>query len=374
MINQEKYKHLKVISYLDVKKETETETFDYDESGWLFGIEFTKEDYTLAKYLERRSVFRFDDPVQRGTEAWSARKMSEGVASILMQMELGPIKAQKKVFNKKLIRNVVDGGNRLISQRDYIKNVYPLEPETYIFGFLNDEKILIDLSGAYFNDLPTIFQNRIHGYPFEVHIYDMDDELKNEMFYRWNNYEPHSSSELKRSHMSTIMQITINKLLSMSFSQIGFKPDPIKKSLHMEPILQGLALINTKNEINLKEDTINNMLLKNEFSGESILLLDKIGAYLEEVVLTYNNVKIEKAIFHKKHKATLIYVAAQAIANDMPVEQFAQWAKDFFIDKANETEYRNFGGDTRLANVQMRNKIALTNLDLYRDFEIHSEC
>ncbi|MEI4920413.1 hypothetical protein Q8G81_33170, partial [Klebsiella pneumoniae] len=91
------------------------EDFDPDEQGFMFGVEFQKEDWTLDQYLDRLSLFKFDDLVQRGKDVWSHRKRSEGIASILMKIELGPIKAQKLSINKKLYRNVLDGGNRLTS-------------------------------------------------------------------------------------------------------------------------------------------------------------------------------------------------------------------------------------------------------------------
>ncbi|MGV2887507.1 hypothetical protein [Paenibacillus taichungensis] len=364
MINREKYPELRIYSLQEIITITESDDFDPDSTGWLFGIDFAKEDWTLSKFLERPSIFKFDDPVQRGTEAWSDRKRSEGIASILMNIELGPIKAQRKSINKVLYRNVIDGGNRLTSQRDFIKNVWTLGPDTFIFGQLNEEKILIDISGAYFKDLPRMFQNRINGYAFQVHLYDMDDEMKNEMFYRWNNYEAHTSSELKRSHMSAIMQKTVNDALKMNFTKIGFKDAQVNRSLHMEPLLQGFALIETSNQTSLKEDIITEMLHKNKFSPETVLLVSKITPFLEEVYSTFEGTKLAKKIFHKKHKATLLYVASNA-PEDMPVEIFAAWANKFFIEDITESGFSGFGGDTRESNIQKRNEIALNHFKEY---------
>ncbi|RRJ54971.1 hypothetical protein EHV15_35980 [Paenibacillus oralis] len=364
MINLEKYPELTVLSLQEVVEMTQSEDFDPDEQGFMFGIKFQSEDWTLDEFLERQNLFKFDDPVQRGTDAWSSRKRSEGIASILMRIELGPIKVQKISHNKKLYRNVIDGGNRLASQRAYIKNEWALDPETYIFGELNGEKILIDVSGAYFNDLPKMFQRRITGYSFQVHLYSMDDEMKNEMFYRWNNYEPHTSSELKRAHMSAIMQETVNNALKMNFTKIGFKDWRVNRSQHMEPLLQGFALIETNNQTSLKEDVINDMLIKNKFSPKTLLLVSKITPFLEEVCLTFEETKLAKKIFHKKHKPTLLYVASQA-PKDLPVEVFAAWANKFFIEDIAESGYNNFGGDTRESNVQKRNEIALNHFKEY---------
>lgn len=364
MINREKYPELRVMTLQEIVEMTEKDDFDPDTQGFLFGIDFAKEDWTLSKFLERPSIFKFDDPVQRGTEAWSDRKRSEGIASILMNIELGPIKAQRKSINKVLYRNVIDGGNRLTSQRDYIKNLWALSPETFIFGQLEGEKILIDISGAYFKDLPKMFQNRINGYAFQVHLYDMDDEMKNEMFYRWNNYEAHTSSELKRSHMSAIMQKTVNDALKMNFTKIGFKDWQVKRSMHMEPLLQGFALIETNNKTSLKEDIITEMLHKNKFSPETVLLVSKITPFLEEVYATFEGTKLAKKIFHKKHKPTLLYVASHAL-EEQSVESFAAWANKFFIEDIESSGYTDFGGDTRESNVQKRNEIALNHYKEY---------
>ncbi|MGU3473181.1 hypothetical protein ACLBWT_18790 [Paenibacillus sp. D51F] len=358
MITREKYQ-LRVMTCQELVLETEKENFDLDEAGWLFGIDFSREDWTLAKFVERPSIFKFDDPVQRGTDAWDDRKRSEGIASILMNIELGPIKAQKKNLNKTLYRNVIDGGNRLNSQRDFIKNMYALKEGTYIFGQQQDERILIDLSDCYFKDLPKIFQNRILGYAFQVHLYDMDDELKNEMFYRWNNYEAHTTSELKRPHMSAILQSSINNMLKMDFAKIGFKEEHIKRSLHMEPLLGALALMETGNKTNLKEETINELLYQNKFSPETIARANDAAAFLEEVFRHMEmDHKLRKKVFHKKNKATLVYVASLAIPFQPDPESFAKWAKQFFIEDADHTGYKQSGGDTREGNVQRRNEIA----------------
>lgn len=364
MINRERYPELRVLTLQEIIEITEKDDFDPDTSGWLFGIDFSKEDWTLSKFLERPSIFKFDDPVQRGTEAWSDRKRSEGIASILMNIELGPIKAQKKSINKVLYRNVIDGGNRLTSQREFIKNLWALSPDTFIFGQLEEERILIDISGAYFKDLPKMFQNRINGYAFQVHLYDMDDEMKNEMFYRWNNYEAHTSSELKRSLMSAIMQKTVNDALKMKFMQAGFKDADLKRSLHMEPLLQGFALIETNNQTRLKEDTINEMLQKNMFSPETVLLVSKIANLLEEVYLAFEDTKLSKKIFHKKHKATLLYVASHAI-DKQTADSFALWASQFFIKDIEQSGYKEFGGDANQTKVQNRNEIAMNHYNEY---------
>ncbi|MEF3304206.1 hypothetical protein [Paenibacillus sp. GYB003] len=359
MINLEKYPNLRVYKLQDIVEMTEKDGFDPDAEGFLFGVEFSYEEWTLSKFLERPSVFKFDDPVQRNTDAWSERKRSEGIASILMNIELGPIKAQRKSINKVLYRNVIDGGNRLTSQRDYVKNLWALNPETYIFGHLEGERILIDISGAYFKDLPKMFQNRITGYSFQVHLYDMDDEMKNEMYYRWNNYEAHTKSELKRSHMSAVMQKTVNDIMKMNFLKIGFKDWQINRSLHMEPLLQGFALIETNNQTSLKEDVITEMLEKNRISPETVLLISNIAPFLEKVYSTFEGqTRIAKKIFHKKHKATLLYVASKA-PNDLPVETFAEWANKFFCDDLENSGYYEFGGDIREINVRERNRIAL---------------
>lgn len=360
MINLEKYPELRVMSLQEVIEMTESEDFDPDEQGFMFGVEFQKEDWTLDQYLDRLSLFKFDDLVQRGKDVWSHRKRSEGIASILMKIELGPIKAQKLSINKKLYRNVLDGGNRLTSQREYIRNEWALCDDTYIFGEIGDEKILIDISGAYFKDLPRMFQNRIKGYAFQVHLYKLDDEMKNEMYYRWNNYEAHTSSELKRAHMPAIMQKTVNDALKMNFTKVGFKDFAVSRSQHMEPLLQGFALIETDNKTNLKEDTVTEMLHKNKFSPETVLKVSRIATFLEEVFMSIEEQKLAKKIFQKKHKATLLYVASHA-PEDMPVDAFAAWAVKFFIEEIAETGFVDFRGDARESNVQKRNEIALNH-------------
>ncbi|KGP78119.1 MULTISPECIES: hypothetical protein [Paenibacillus] len=361
MINRERYPSLNVISLEEFIGQTTDEDMDYEVEGWQFGVEFSKEDWTLATFMERPSVFRFDDPAQRSAEAWTLRKKSEGIASILMNIELGPVKAQRKSISKKRIRNVIDGGNRLNMLKDFVKNLWATGDETYIFGYKDDEKLLIDISACYFKDLPKVFRNTIMSYPFQVHVYEMDDEMKNEMSYRWNNYEPHTNAELMKSQMSTVMQVTVNKMLSMEFAKVGYHEKTANRAKHMEPLLQGFALIETGNDTKLKANVIKEMLERNRFSAETVYVVDQVADYLEEVFHHFEDPKLIKQIFNRKHQATLMYVGANAISLKHDPSHFANWAKKFFVENIELNGYLDHSGDANAQKVQSRNEIALSD-------------
>lgn len=338
-----------------------------EDIDWLFGVDFSTESYTLEKYMERPSKFKHDDPSQRGEKAWSLRKKSEAISSICMSIDLGPIKAQKKSINKVLYRNVIEGNQRITSNRDYIKNLWALEDETYIFGEHEGERVLIDISGLYFKDLPKMLQRRILGYQFNVYLYDIDDNLKDELYYRWNNYEAHNQSEMKKPHMTKQIQLTVNNYMKLNFSKVGFKEGKSDRSEHMEPILAVMALVQTNNNSKLNQATINEMLIRNKISDETSLIVEGAAEFLEQVyeeALNQYEPKIVKNLFSKKLKVSLVYSAVLAVADGITVDKFLEWAANWFIVGISETEYFSSGGDANLNKVS--NRISIVT-EAYRD-------
>ncbi|MCW3793749.1 hypothetical protein OM416_19330 [Paenibacillus sp. LS1] len=368
MITPEKYPDRLIVDASVILADEEKVVRDEKEDiDWLFGVEFQRESYTLEKYMERPSKFKHDDPSQRGEKAWSLRKKSEAISSICMSIDLGPIKAQKKSLNKVLYRNVIEGNQRITSNRDYIKNLWALEEETYIFGEHEGERVLIDISGLYFKDLPKMLQRRILGYQFDVYLYDIDDNLKDELYYRWNNYEAHNKSELKKAHMTTQIQLSVNKYLKMNFSKVGFNESKTDRSEHMEPILAVMALVQTNNNTKLNQDTIEEMLYRNKISDDTSLLVEGASDFLEQVyeaAQSQYQPKIVKKLFSNKLKVSLLYSAVHAVADGVRVDDFLQWAADWFIVGISETEYFTSGGDANLNKVITRINIVT---DAYRD-------
>ncbi|MFX3643455.1 MAG: hypothetical protein ACE3L7_33190 [Candidatus Pristimantibacillus sp.] len=368
MITPEKYPDRMIVdASVIMADEEKVVSGEIEDIDWLFGVDFSSESYTLEKYMERPSKFKHDDPSQRGEKAWSLRKKSEAISSICMSIDLGPIKAQKKSINKVLYRNVIEGNQRITSNRDYIKNLWSLEEETYIFGEHEGERVLIDISGLYFKDLPKMLQRRILGYQFDVYLYDIDDNLKDELYYRWNNYEAHNKSELKKPHMTKQIQLTVNKYLKMNFSKVGFKVSKTDRSEHMEPVLAVMALVQTNNNTKLNQDTIEEMLYKNKISDDTSLLVEGASDFLEQVyeaAQTQYQPKIVKKLFSIKLKVSLLYSAVFAVADGVSVDDFLQWAADWFIVGISETEYFTSGGDANLNKVITRINIVT---DAYRD-------
>lgn len=363
MITPEKYPDLQIIdSDVILADEMEVLNGEKEDIDWLFGVDFQRESYTLEKYMERPSKFKHDDPSQRGEKAWSLRKKSEAISSICMSIDLGPIKAQKVTLNKVLYRNVIEGNQRITSNRDYIRNLWKLEEETYIFGENEGEKVLIDISGLYFKDLPKMLQRRILGYQFDVYLYDIDDYLKDELYYRWNNYEAHNKSELKKPHMTKQIQFTVNKYMKMNFSKIGFKENKTDRSEHMEPILAVMALVQTNNNTKLNQVAINEMVLKNRISDETAILVENASDYLEQVydeALSQYDQRIVKKLFSIKLKVSLLYAAVHAVEDEVSVDDFLQWAADWFVVGISDTEYFQSGGDSNLKKVMNRTNIVI---------------
>lgn len=356
MINQEKYPELTVIPASQLTGNAE------------FALDFSTESWSVFQFLERPAIFLFNDPLQREEEAWTMEKASEAIVSILMQISLGPIKAEVVRRSQKRYRNVLDGVQRMTRVRDYVKNKWALTEECFMLG-QNDhgELILIDLSNLFFKDLPEVLQKRILTYNFTVECYELngDEKLKKELFYRWNNGEPLTHAEKKKAFMNDELLVNVAQLMNSEIFRTGFSPLHVKRSLHLESILQVIAVLQTDNNTAISEWKTNEMLKKEKFSSEAITLTKEVTNFLQQV-FDLTDEKNRKKVFHKTKRVSLYYVASKARLLQESPAIFLEWAQKFYLEDIKESGFFNHSGTVNLDKVKARNDIPLNHYQNFR--------
>jgi len=327
-------------------------------------IEATRDEMSVAQFMERQRVFKFNDPIQRNS-VWSLEKKSLLIVSILEEVSIGEIKTQIIRHNKKKIRNVLDGKQRLTTIRDFVRNRFALK-NALVLSFDEDgEQVYVDVSDMYFDDLPKQYQDRINALIIDIKSYDeLDDAMKAELFQRWNNGEALKPSQLRKSKMSYDLLFAIAEMKELEVFMAGFSESAINNDTHSDMLLKGLAVLKTDNNTGLDNKAINKFLDEDAFTAEDISELKKLGQYLNETFKLLDE-KSAKKSFGSSKSVTLLYVARKAISENRTHEEFAFWIEKFFVKDYRKTGYAVTSGTAKLESVKRKNNIAVKHYDEY---------
>ncbi|MEI3891817.1 MULTISPECIES: DUF262 domain-containing protein [unclassified Bacillus (in: firmicutes)] len=320
----------------------------------------TKDEMSVAQFMERQPVFLFNDPIQRDS-VWTVEKKSLLIVSILEEVSIGEIKTQTIRKSKKKFRNVLDGKQRLTTIRDYIRNRYALKDSfVQCFDVENEgEEVLMDVSGMYFRDLPEQYQNRIMALILDIKSYeDLDDSKKSDLFKRWNNGQALKPSQIRKAMMSYELLHAIAEMKELEFTQAGFSASGLKNDNHSDMLLKALCVLKTQNNTALDSKTIDGFLNQDAFKTEDIQELKELTNYLNES-FKFMDEKHAKKSFGASKSITLIFVAKQAMKDNCSHEDFAKWIHAVFVKDYNHIGYATTSGTTKLESVKRKNSIGL---------------
>ncbi|RXZ78119.1 DUF262 domain-containing protein [Paenibacillaceae bacterium] len=326
-----------------------------------FGVEATNVSISVTEFMEKLSVFRFNDPIQRNS-VWKLEKKSLAIISIIEKVYIGEISVQILRENKKKIRNVIDGKQRLTTARDYVKNKFPLTNVPYIEGVdENGETVFIDVNGYYFKDLPCAFQNRIMSHMIHIREYEIDEEQKQEFFYRWNNGESLKPSERRKSRMAAPLRSALAEMKASPVIQAGLNENDLNRDANGDLVQQAMALIITNNDTGLGSGVIDKMVKENMFSDEVIENVKGKILFLNNI---YESLEVEAraSIFQKtKTKTPSILYVLHKFA-DVESVKFTDFLKNFFVDTYSSTGYASYSNSstTKKSFVQKRTDILLS--------------
>lgn len=321
-------------------------------------IDASRDEMSVAQFMDRLHVFKFNDPIQRNA-VWSIEKKSLLIVSVLEEVSIGEIKTQVIRHNKKKFRNVLDGKQRLTTIRDYVRNRYALK-EALVRAFDEDgEQVFVDISDMYFDDLPKEYQSRILALMLDIKSYeDLDDEMKAELFQRWNNGEALRPSQLRKSKMSYELLFAIAELKELEVLNAGFSKTALNNDTHSDMLLKSLAVLQTNNDTALDSKTINRFLEDNMFNAEEIEELKVLAGYLDKTYQLLDE-KSAKKSFGASKTVTLFYVSKIANKQGRSHEEFASWVEKFFVKDYAKSGYATTSGTAKLESVKKRNQIAL---------------
>lgn len=327
-------------------------------------IDASRDEMSVAQFMERLGVFKFNDPIQRNS-VWSIDKKTLLIVSILEEISIGEIKTQVIRHNKKKFRNVLDGKQRLTTIRDFVRNRFPLTNALVQSFDENGEKLFIDISGMYFDDLPKQYQHRMLALILDIKSYeDLDDDLKADLFQRWNNGETLKPSQLRKAKMSYDLLFSIAELKTLEVFSSGFSSNAVNNDMHSDMLLKALSILKTNNNTALDSNTINRFLEEDSFSKGDIEELNELGHYLDQTHKLLDEKTVKKS-FGASKTATLLYVARKAKEKSRSHEDFASWIEVFFVKDYRKSGYATSSGTAKLESVRRRNTIGLEHFNTY---------
>jgi hypothetical protein len=329
-----------------------------------FGVDAAKEDFSVAQFMEKQKVFKFNDPIQRNADAWSIQKKSMLIVSILEGVHIGEIKAQVIRDNKSKIRNVIDGKQRMTSVRDFRKGKFSLKDAQLIKGEdENGEPILIDVNGLHFDELPDTFRNRIDAYVFEIKLYEINEETKKDLFFRWNNGESLKPAEKRKAKMSFELLQAQYEIKNLPVFQTGISEKQINSNKNGDALLQAMAIIHSENDTGIDSTSINELLDKDAFNDEFIEKTKQVAEYLNNVHDIIEE-DYRKESFSIIKTVSLMYAASKAIESGVGAEDFSKRVVEFFNKRYQSSGFASyaFSGTAKKANVVNRTRILVDDI------------
>ena len=354
-----------VVEEIDDKKEIPIIKADNRTKIADFGLDATSETMSVAEFMNKLDVFKFNDPIQRGT-VWNIAKKSLLIVSILQNVYIGQFMVQIVRKGGKKYRNVLDGKQRLTTIRDYIKGKYALEKTEYINGLDEDgNPILIDVNGLKFEELPEAFQERLKALVLEFRLFEVDDSIKSELFYRWNNGEALKAAEKRIAKMSPELREVVSTLKDLSVLQAGVSETQINRSINRDMVLQAMAIIATENDTGISSSEIDAHLFKGAYNSE---VIEDTKASIEFLNEAYNSIGEDerKEIFNKSRTVSLAYAAYKALEQGLDVQEFANRVVQFFMTSELYKKFSVYAkvGTAKKDNTKRRTEILLEGLSL----------
>lgn len=342
----------------EIKKEIKVIKCTADLNTEFVCYDATKDEMSVAQFMDRLSIFKFNDPIQRNA-VWTIDMKSLCIVSILEEVSIGEIKTQIIRKSRKKYRNVLDGKQRLTTIRDFVRNRFALKNALVQSFDETGEEVRIDVSDMYFKDLPPHYQNRIMALILNIKSYeDLDDSKKADLFRRWNNGMALKPSQIRKAMMAYELLHAIAEMKELEVIQAGFSPSALRNDNHSDMVLKALCVLKTQNNTALDSKTINNFLEKDAFTKEDISEVRELALYLNEAFKLMDEKCIKKS-FGASKSVTLFYVAKQAMQDNRSHKDFAKWMYTLFVKDYNHTGYATTSGTTKLESVKRKNSIGL---------------
>jgi hypothetical protein len=322
-----------------------------------FQIQKTEEYKSVAQFINLLRCYRFNDPIQRNANAWLIDAKSLLIISILEEISIGEITVQVIRVGKMIYRNILDGKQRLTTIRDYVKGKYALNSSRFVNGYDEaGELIWVNVNGLYFDDLPQFYKDRILATMLKFDLYEIDDEMKFELFQRRNNGVALKPAQLRKSIMTYELLSTLAELKDLPVFTAGFTPLAINNDTHADMILKAMAVLITSNNTALGNTDLNKLLEGKAFVPTFLKEFRSISDYVCNAFLLLDEKSVNRCFGNSKTVA-LMYVAKIAMSEARSYEKFAEWIIQFFVKDYAKSNFGSQSGTAKIDSVRKRNDI-----------------
>ena len=329
---------------------------------------------SLQKRVNNGEII-FTNAIQRNL-CWDIKKKSLLIHSLISGYPIPPLYSRRATNEEgKVYYDMLDGKQRSNAIVQFLNDEYKLGDLAEVTLESGEE---VDISGLHFSELPEEIQDEIKDTTLTVFYFeDITDEEVTEMFFRLNNGKPLSAIELTRvKALSREKIIELGKLPifqeALTSKQIGgyANEDVIIKSLillyndsksletkHVRPITEALEITQEM------EDTLKNVYDRIQ-EAHDIILLNGDNDSLSR--------KIAKRIYTRTHLISIVPITKKSLDEEMDIETFTNWIKNFFNGANNKTtisgRYNDVcqQGANKEASVKTRLEELERNYDLFK--------
>lgn len=325
-------------------------------------LDVSKEDMSVAQFMERIHTFKFNDPIQRAM-VWSIDKKSELIVSILEDVSIGEVKVEAFAKNKKRIRNVLDGKQRLTTLRDFIKNKFALVDDSLVeVEDLEGETVFVDFSGAKFEDLPELFQNKIKSMMLTIKGYEnLTQEKKQILFKRWNNGEALTPSQLRKAKLPLNVLSMLATLKEKDVFKAGFTESSLKRDNNHDMLLKAMMVLDSNNDTSISSSEVDKYI--NTLTEEKVNSFASMVPFMEEVFSKLDTVYHKKG-FGVAKTISFVWVVKHALEKEVTAEKVAEWVAKFAVEST-DLGYNAKSSTTAKEKNKQRNTIALNHFNAF---------
>lgn len=288
----------------------------------------------VKDYIEN-GEFVFDNPVQRGF-VWRRDKKSLLICSIIEGFPVPPIYANLVDG----IYDIFDGKQRCLSIYEYITDKFALSNVPSMIE--NDRFDLRALVGKKFSQLEREVQNAILSYPLDLHFAENLTQTDiRDLFVRLNNGKPLTATEMTKAQTMSVHEVS--ELAKHPVFAKLMNTDAIEASKNIGYVTQALIILdNSVEDKTLLNQRLRNILKQRKVSNED---LQKCKAAFDVMTQVFESLEKNKRenkpvlliLKRKTHFTSMLQVALKVAENNIDINLFVEWVKDFFDAPVGET-------------------------------------
>ncbi|MGG1021115.1 DUF262 domain-containing protein [Bacillus paralicheniformis] len=305
-----------------------------------------------------RGTVRFDYPIQRAGGQWKLLQKSFLIHSLAQGYPIPPIyflgdkemleveKKGKLVEELVMVRNVLDGKQRLTNISEFINNEYKLDsatPDVKIDG------MEYEIGGKFFEELDEEIKDAILSRTLTCYTIDANtatDEEIEDLFFRMNNGSSLTTQQKTKALVGTKWAEILNELGEhpLIHNLSAFSKAQIKTDAHLTALMQTMMMIDGKfNYKNVSQATISDYgLTFKEDTEYKKQLVEKVKEAMDFLLEVLD--KKEKVLLKKVHFPMTLITALEAKKMNIDGESFFEWMTYFkkAIDQKDQMEIEEF--------------------------------